>query len=347
MLVLRLLDQPADPAGAGAGDRPGGRRRDHRGGERQPPHGGRHEADRRRRSRRRASSAGPIIAMTVVLVAVYVPIGFQGGLTGALFTEFAFTLAGAVTVSAHRRADAVADDVRRRCCAARRGSWEAARFVALHRPRLRRRAPRLRAAAARQPGLPAGHPVFCADHARRHLLPATACDERAGAAGRPGRRHHVRSSAAAMRRSQQMAALSTGRCIETCQTIPEYDHVFQIDMPGTQDIAGMVLKPWDQRDANHRHVAAARAAEDGQASPARRSSRSSRRRCPAARACRSSSSSGTHRAVRAAERRGAEVPAGRAGERHVLLRRHRSARSTSRRPSSRSTATRPPCSASR
>ncbi len=44
--------------------------------------------------------AGPIIAMTIVLVAVYVPIGFQGGLTGALFTEFAFTLVGTVTVSA-------------------------------------------------------------------------------------------------------------------------------------------------------------------------------------------------------------------------------------------------------
>src|SRR5579864_2175128 len=43
---------------------------------------------------------GPIIAMTVVLVSVYVPIGFQGGLTGALFTEFAFTLVGAVTMSA-------------------------------------------------------------------------------------------------------------------------------------------------------------------------------------------------------------------------------------------------------
>jgi multidrug efflux pump len=41
----------------------------------------------------------PIIAMTVVLIAVYVPIGFQGGLTGALFTEFAFTLASAVFVS--------------------------------------------------------------------------------------------------------------------------------------------------------------------------------------------------------------------------------------------------------
>ncbi len=42
---------------------------------------------------------GPILAMTVVLVAVYVPIGFQGGLTGALFSEFAFTLAASVTVS--------------------------------------------------------------------------------------------------------------------------------------------------------------------------------------------------------------------------------------------------------
>ena len=44
--------------------------------------------------------ANPIIAMTVVLIAVYVPIGFQRGLTGALFTEFAFTVVGAVTMSA-------------------------------------------------------------------------------------------------------------------------------------------------------------------------------------------------------------------------------------------------------
>ncbi|HXX65966.1 MAG TPA: efflux RND transporter permease subunit, partial [Polyangiaceae bacterium] len=42
---------------------------------------------------------GPIIAMTVTLAAVYTPIGFQGGLTGALFREFAFTLAGAVLIS--------------------------------------------------------------------------------------------------------------------------------------------------------------------------------------------------------------------------------------------------------
>lgn len=44
--------------------------------------------------------AGPIVAMTIVLIAVYLPIGFMGGLTGALFTEFAYTLAGAVFISA-------------------------------------------------------------------------------------------------------------------------------------------------------------------------------------------------------------------------------------------------------
>ncbi len=43
---------------------------------------------------------GPILAMTVVLVAAYAPIAFQSGLTGALFTQFAFALVGAVTCSA-------------------------------------------------------------------------------------------------------------------------------------------------------------------------------------------------------------------------------------------------------
>ncbi|MGB8331731.1 MAG: efflux RND transporter permease subunit [Polyangiales bacterium] len=42
---------------------------------------------------------GPIIAMTITLAAVYTPIAFQGGLTGALFREFALTLAGAVLIS--------------------------------------------------------------------------------------------------------------------------------------------------------------------------------------------------------------------------------------------------------
>jgi multidrug efflux pump len=43
--------------------------------------------------------AWPVVAMTTTLIAVYIPIGFIGGLTGTLFVEFAFTLAGAVLLS--------------------------------------------------------------------------------------------------------------------------------------------------------------------------------------------------------------------------------------------------------
>ena len=42
---------------------------------------------------------GPVVSMTITLAAVYAPIGFQAGLTGSLFREFAFTLAGSVIVS--------------------------------------------------------------------------------------------------------------------------------------------------------------------------------------------------------------------------------------------------------
>ncbi len=43
--------------------------------------------------------AWPVVAMTTTLIAVYLPIGFQGGMTGVLFTEFAFSLAGSVLLS--------------------------------------------------------------------------------------------------------------------------------------------------------------------------------------------------------------------------------------------------------
>ena len=43
--------------------------------------------------------SGPVVAMTLTLAAVLAPLGFTGGLTGALFREFAFTLAGAVIIS--------------------------------------------------------------------------------------------------------------------------------------------------------------------------------------------------------------------------------------------------------
>ena len=43
--------------------------------------------------------SAPVIAMTLTLAAVYAPIGLMGGLTGSLFKEFAFTLAGSVLIS--------------------------------------------------------------------------------------------------------------------------------------------------------------------------------------------------------------------------------------------------------
>ena len=66
---------------------------------------------------------GPIVAMTITLAAVYAPVGIQGGLTGALFREFAFTLAGAVIVSGSGRPDSFADDGRETPPCGRHGAW--------------------------------------------------------------------------------------------------------------------------------------------------------------------------------------------------------------------------------
>ena len=99
-----------------------------------------------RRSTRARELVGPIIAMTITLAAVYAPVGIQGGLTGALFREFAFTLAGAVIVSGVVALTLVADDgseaaargghrarvcrldqspLRERAAAPTRGRWQA------------------------------------------------------------------------------------------------------------------------------------------------------------------------------------------------------------------------------
>ncbi len=100
--------------------------------------------------------AGPIIAMTVVLIAVYVPIGFQGGLTGALFTEFAFTLVGAVTVSAIVALTLSPMMTSRLLRSSDGASALGGTPDRLHRPAVQRHPPPLRALAARQPELSAG-----------------------------------------------------------------------------------------------------------------------------------------------------------------------------------------------
>ena len=137
--------------------------------------------------------SGPIIAMTVVLIAVYVPIGFQGGLTGALFTEFAFTLVGAVTVSAVialTLSPMMSSRLLRSHTPGAR-DWESRlvgfidrRFDTLHRGYQRW--------LCRQPELSACYRDFRADHPGQHLFLLRRCEDRAGAGGGSGRDHHRR-----------------------------------------------------------------------------------------------------------------------------------------------------------
>ncbi len=192
--------------------------------------------------------ANPIIAMTIVLVAVYVPIGFLGGLTGALFTEFAFTLVGAVTVSA-----VVALTLSPMMCARmlkphdpNQKGWDTKLVLLLDRT-FDALAPPLRAPAARHaqlgtrdhgvlPGLVLGSIYFLYATAKSELAPP----EDQGVI--------ISASQGAPNSTLQQRQLYTRAVYETFAKHPETDHVFQIDVPG-QMIAGMVLKPWNERKA--------------------------------------------------------------------------------------------------
>ena len=134
---------------------------------------------------------GPIIAMTVVLAAVYVPIGFQSGLTGALFAEFAFALVGAVTVSG-----VVALTLSPMLCSRllKAPGPGTSRLGGpahlLHRPRFRSSARRLRAAAASQLELSARHHRVRFGGAGQHLFPVRHRQDRARSARGPGCHHY-------------------------------------------------------------------------------------------------------------------------------------------------------------
>ena len=99
MYALRLQDQHADPARHGAGDRAWSWTT--------PSSCWKTSTAMSRKACRRSQAAikgsreigFAVVAMTITLAAVYAPIGFQTGRTGRLFTEFAWTLAGAVLVS--------------------------------------------------------------------------------------------------------------------------------------------------------------------------------------------------------------------------------------------------------
>ena len=189
----------------------------------------------------------PIIAMTVVLIAVYVPVAFQGGLTGALFTEFAFTLVAAVTISAVV-ALTLSPMMSSRLLKAHGGAgtvgWSD-RFTALL-DRLfdslhRRYERRLHGSLDYLPVtvvfilLVLSSIYFLYNGANSEIAP----QEDQGVI--------VASSTPAPNATLQQKLLYSRQVYEAMTGFPQTAHVFQIDAPG-QSIAGMVLKPWDQRD---------------------------------------------------------------------------------------------------
>jgi multidrug efflux pump len=186
---------------------------------------------------------GPIIAMTIVLVAVYVPIGFRGGLTGALFTEFAFTLAGAVTVSA--------------IIALTLSPMMASKFFKEeHNPGrfvqyIDRTFDRVREGYQRRlhgtlttysVTVVMGLLIFGATF----LLGMTAQSELAPEEDQGFIFYQVKGSPNAT--AQQMLGYSQ-QMFELGKALPEYEMMFQIIQPGT-GFGGMVFRPWEERSKN-------------------------------------------------------------------------------------------------
>ena len=188
--------------------------------------------------------ASPIIAMTIVLVAVYVPIGFEGGLTGALFSEFAFTLVGAVTMSA-----IVSLTLSPMMCSAfLKPAGQGARWVtrvvglidrafgALRRgyERLLRGSLRTLSVTLIFTALVISSIYFLYTSADSELAPV----EDQGVV--------VLQPTSAPDASLQQKVLFGDQVGRIMMALPEAAQTFQVESPA-QSIAGVTLKPWDER----------------------------------------------------------------------------------------------------
>lgn len=187
--------------------------------------------------------AGPIFAISVVLIAVYVPIGFMGGLTGALFTEFAFTLAGAVGVSA-----VVALTLSPMMCSKLlKSEKNKGRFIELvdrYFAKLQNWYQNtLKHALNYLPVLIVFAVIILLSN---YFLFVTSASE---LAPQEDQGIIISQLTAAANASLEQTHAYTSLIGNIYQQYPELDHTFQID--GTNglnvSIIGMVLKPWDER----------------------------------------------------------------------------------------------------
>lgn len=189
--------------------------------------------------------ASPIVAISVVLIAVYVPIGFMGGLTGALFTEFAYTLAGAVAVSA-----LVALTLSPMMCSrflspsGRSGNARFAAFIDRQFERIRERYGKLLHASLNY--LPVTGAFALIILVSNYFLYISSKSELA-----PQEDQGIIISliTTATTATLEQTQLSSRQVFKIVSGYPETDHVFQLDgFAGLNSgVAGMVLKPWDER----------------------------------------------------------------------------------------------------
>jgi multidrug efflux pump len=189
--------------------------------------------------------AAPIIAISVVLIAVYVPIGFMGGLTGALFTEFAYTLAGTVAVSA-----IIALTLSPMMCSRlleTAGDCEKRRFMGfVNRQFNRMRGGYERLLRGALNYLPVTGVFALIILASNYFLFTTSKSELA-----PQEDQGIIISlfTTAPNASLQHTQLYSKEVYRIISGYPETDHVFQLDgISGLNSgVAGMVMKPWDER----------------------------------------------------------------------------------------------------
>ena len=188
---------------------------------------------------------GPIIAMTIVLIAVYLPIGFQGGLTGALFTEFAFTLAGAVVVSAIialTLTPMMSSKLLRR--SEDLGGWEQGMIAYVDRTFDKLRQGYERRLTGSLNYLPVTA-IFAAIVLSSIYFFYTGSQQELAPQEDQGVIFGFGTSAP--NSTLQQRELYAKEVFKVFNGYPENNSIFQLDLPGTS-IAGMVMKPWDQRD---------------------------------------------------------------------------------------------------
>lgn len=199
-------------------------------------------------SAREASLAGarelasPIIAISIVLIAVYLPIGFMDGLTGALFTEFAFTLAGAVAISA-----IIALTLSPMMCSRFLRNADHNRLIHF----INRQFDKLQGLYQRTlretlNDLPVVGVFAALIFTSIYFLYVTSKSE---LAPREDQGIIIALLTAAPNATLKQTGLYTREVYHVFKNFPETDHIFQIDGRGSLNsgIAGMVLKPWDQR----------------------------------------------------------------------------------------------------